>query len=214
MNPIEEQRSLVEFLESAVEEARGSGSLERIEGLEKLLKEARWEYARLKVSLQSGPVTKSLQSPEVSSTKPPLPSVPSSIPENKTLAGTGALTMEPPMAVDSPSKGAASEITETPPPKLPVIVPSVPKNTASGGPSRPTPSSDLELNLTYTWEPRYKILLNNLKSVFSHEVKVYQVSSRPIETNLVLESQPWYKSLVENVKSIFSPEKKDYSSIT
>ncbi|HVN82362.1 MAG TPA: energy transducer TonB [Terriglobia bacterium] len=215
MNPIEEQRTYVEFLESAVEEARSSGSAERIDGLEKLLKEARWEYARLKVNLQSGPVTESLKSPEVPPAMPPSASPrPLMGPGNKGLEVAGTLPVEPAVTVPAVPKSIVAEAAEALSPKPPVIVQSVPRKTALEGPSASTQSSDLDLKLTYDWEPRYKILLNNLKAAFSHEVKVYQITAHPIETNLVLESQPWYRSLLTNVKSIFSQEKKDYSRIT
>ncbi len=163
MNAIEEQKSLVEYLELAIDEAKNAGSLERMEDLQARLKEARLEYARLVVNqdLDKKPIR---QQP---TSAPPVP-VPSS----------------------------------TAPP-----VPLTQRST-------PARTDDFELKFAYQWEPRGKTLLNNLKSVFTREIKVYQISATPIQTNLVFEAQPWHKTLRENLKSLLRDEKRDYSKIT
>jgi periplasmic protein TonB len=84
----------------------------------------------------------------------------------------------------------------------------------SAGFTGPTVLPEPDLNLTFEFEPRYKTFLNNLKSIFTNEVKVYNITARPIETDLVVESVPWYKTLGENLKSAFSKEEKTYSDIT
>ena len=68
-----------------------------------------------------------------------------------------------------------------------------------------------DLNLQLQIESRFRAFLNNLKSLFVHETKVYHITSRPVETNLIVESIPWYKTLRENLKSVFRPEAKNYS---
>jgi protein TonB len=70
---------------------------------------------------------------------------------------------------------------------------------------------ELHLTLDLQWEPRYKTLLNNLKSLFTHETKVYRLTANPIETDLLVEPVPWYKTILSNLKSIIRPEKKSYN---
>jgi protein TonB len=70
---------------------------------------------------------------------------------------------------------------------------------------------ELKLTLDLKWEPRYRTLLNNLKSLFTHETKVYRISANPIQTNLLVEPIPWYKTISSNLKSLFRPEKKSYN---
>jgi periplasmic protein TonB len=89
-----------------------------------------------------------------------------------------------------------------------------PSGDLSEGFSAPTVLPQPELNLTVEFEPRHKTFLNNLKSIFTNEVKVYNITARPIETDLVVESVPWYKTLGDNLKSLFSREEKTYSNIT
>jgi periplasmic protein TonB len=70
---------------------------------------------------------------------------------------------------------------------------------------------ELHLTLDLQWEPRYKTLWNNLKSLFTHETKVYRLTANPIETDLLVEPVPWYKTILSNLKSIIRPEKKSYN---
>src|SRR5437870_3980301 len=47
-------------------------------------------------------------------------------------------------------------------------------------------SGQPELILNFELEPGYRTFINNLKSLFSHETKVYHITARPIETDLIL----------------------------
>jgi len=80
--------------------------------------------------------------------------------------------------------------------------------------SEPIVLPQSELNLTVVFEPRYKTFLNNLKSIFTREVKIYNITARPIETDLVVEAVAWYKTLGSNLKSLFIKEEHNYSNIT
>jgi TonB family protein len=77
--------------------------------------------------------------------------------------------------------------------------------------SRPAPERDFELNLQLQREPFFRTFLNNIKSLFVNETKVYNVSARPIQTNLMVEVDPWYRTLGNNLKAIIKPEPKLYS---
>jgi len=57
---------------------------------------------------------------------------------------------------------------------------------------------DFELNLQLHREPFYSTFVNNLKSLFVNETKVYNISARPIQTNLMVEMDPWYRTLGNN----------------
>jgi TonB family protein len=70
---------------------------------------------------------------------------------------------------------------------------------------------EFNFTLDLKWEPRYLTLLNNLKSLFTHETKVYKISANPIETNLLVEPAPWHKTISSNLKSLLHPEKKSYN---
>ena len=77
--------------------------------------------------------------------------------------------------------------------------------------SRPAPERDFELNLQLQREPFFRTFLNNIKSLFVNETKVYNISARPIQTNLMVEVDPWYRTLGNNLKAIIKPEPKSYS---
>src|SRR2546426_7184627 len=70
----------------------------------------------------------------------------------------------------------------------PVSPPPLPAVTAAQEP-------ELNLLLNLQWEPRHITLLNNLKSLFTHETKVYKLTANPIETNLLVEPIPWYRTI-------------------
>jgi periplasmic protein TonB len=70
---------------------------------------------------------------------------------------------------------------------------------------------ELNLSLNLQWEPRHITLLNNLKSLFTHETKVYKLTANPIETNLLVEPIPWYKTISSNLRLLLRPEKKSYN---
>jgi TonB family protein len=145
MNHIEEQKSLVEYLEAALAAARKhlASDPEKINRIERELAEARVEFERL-------------------SDKPvqPIPATPN------------LLNREIP---------------------------------------RPVPAHDFELNLQLQREPFFATFLNNIKSLFVNETKVYNISARPIQTNLMVEVDPWYRTLGNNLKAIIKPEPKSYS---
>jgi protein TonB len=191
MNAIEEQRTLVEYLELAVDEARKSGTPEQAGELEQRLKEARWEYARLKVYAPSEIKTDVSSQPSIAA-PPELKAVVSSRPAVPATPDRETIALPEPSVIE-PSQ----------------IQPHIPSK-----PSIPVMSSEQEPRLIYEWEPRYKTFINNLKSAFSHEVTVYNITANPVETDLVLEAQPWYKTLVDNIKLAFRGEKVDYSGIT
>ncbi len=148
MNQIEEQKSLVEYLEAALNEARtrSAASPEKINRIEQEIKEARAEYERL---FKGTSRTAELSRPDVN--RPAL----------------------------EPYQG---------------------------------PQFDFDLQVKF--EPRLKTFLNNFKSIFAREEKVYHVTAKPIETDLFIESIPWYKTLGQNLKSVIRPEPKVYSAIT
>ena len=77
--------------------------------------------------------------------------------------------------------------------------------------SRPAPARDFQLNLQLQSEPFYRTFLNNIKSLFVNETKVYNISARPIQTNLMIEVDPWYRTLGNNLKALIKPEPKSYS---
>jgi protein TonB len=145
MNQIDEQKSLVEYLEAALTAARKhlASDPEKISRIERELAEAQVEFERL--------------------------SRPSAQP---TAAATQALSR-------------------------PI--------------SRPAPVEDFELNLQLQTEPFFKTFLNNIKSLFVNETKVYNISARPIQTNLMVEVDPWYRTLGNNLKAIVKPEPKSYA---
>ena len=145
MNQIDEQKSLIEYLEAALTAARKhlASDPEKISRIECELAEARVEFERL-------------------SHKPaqPIPATPN------------LLNREIP---------------------------------------RPAPARDFELNLQLQREPFFRTFLNNIKSLFVNETKVYNISARPIQTNLMVEVDPWYRTLGNNLKAIIKPEPKLYS---
>ena len=145
MNQIDEQKSLVEYLEAALTAARKhlASDPEKISRIERELAEAQVEFERL--------------------------SRPSAQP---TAAATQVLSR-------------------------PI--------------SRPAPVEDFELNLQLQTEPFFKTFLNNIKSLFVNETKVYNISARPIQTNLMVEVDPWYRTLGNNLKAIVKPEPKSYA---
>ena len=144
MNQIDEQKSLVEYLEAALTAARKhlASDPEKITKIETELAEARAEFERL----------------------------------SRTSAQPTA---------------AATEVLSRPI-------------------SRPAPVADFQLNLELQTEPFFKTFLNNIKSLFVNETKVYNISARPIQTNLMVEVDPWYRTLGNNLKAIVKPEPKSY----
>ncbi len=145
MNQIEEQKGLIEFLESALEEAKKTAptNTRQLGDIERELGQARSEYEKL-----AGRSTPQLEDPELF------------------------------RLVHS------------------------------------HPIEESELNLNVELEPQFRAFISNLKGLFTNEVKVYNITSRPIETNLVLETIPWYRTVWSNLKSAFSSSPKDYSSIS
>jgi TonB family protein len=143
MNQIEEQRSLVEYLESALDEARNHilADPKRISQIEQELADAKLEYERL--------FQKSAPEPK------PLP----------------------------------------PAPNRPVLESAVP----------------FEINLQLQVEPWYRTFANNLKSLFVHETKIYNISAQPIEADLMVNPAPWYKTLGENLRTLIKPAAKSYA---
>lgn len=145
MNQIDEQKSLIEYLEAAVTAARKhlASDPEKISRIDLELAEARTEFERL-------------------------------------------------------SRTMAPAIPATP-------------NLLNRGVSRPAPSADFQLNLQIQSEPFYRTFLNNIKSLFVNETKVYNISARPIQTNLMVEVDPWYRTLGSNLKALIKPEPKSYA---
>jgi len=77
--------------------------------------------------------------------------------------------------------------------------------------SRPAAPADFQLNLQLQSEPYYRTFLNNIKSLFVNEIKVYNISARPIQTNLMMQVDPWYRTLGNNLKELIKPEAKSYA---
>ena len=145
MNQIDEQKSLIEYLEAALTAARKhlASDPEKISRIECELAEARVEFERLSHKpAQSIPATPNLLNREI---------------------------------------------------------------------SRPAPARDFELNLQLQREPFFGTFLNNIRSLFVNETKVYNISARPIQTNLMVEVDPWYRTLGNNLKAIIKPEPKLYT---
>ena len=152
MNAIDEQKSLIEYLEAALTAARKhlASDPEKISRIERELAEAQSEFARLA----------RLEEPAVSH-----------LPQ--------AASPAPPTAQAAPA-------------------------------SRPLPVRDFELNLQLRSAPFYSSFLDNLKSLFVNETKVYNISARPVHTNLMVELDPWYRTLANNLKALVKPEPKLY----
>ena len=148
MNQIEEQKSLVEYLEAALNEARTSSasSPAKVSRIEEEIKEAREEYERLFNGMS--------------------------------------------VSAESSRSNIGS------PAPQPLLV----------------PQADFSLEIKF--EPRFKTFVNNFKSIFTREEKVYNLTAKPIETDLFIESIPWYKTIGQNLRSIIRPEPKVYSGIT
>ena len=147
MNQIDEQKSLIEYLEAALTAARKhlASDPEKISRLECELAEARTEFERLSRTMAPAvPATPNLLNREIS--RP-----------------------------------------------------------------APAPERDFQLNLELESEPFYRTFLNNLKSLFVNETKIYNISARPIQTNLMVEVDPWYRTLGNNLKAIIKPEPKSYN---
>ena len=68
-----------------------------------------------------------------------------------------------------------------------------PQRAQSRNPRPAADQRDFELNLQLHTEPFYRLISNNLKSLFVNETKVYNISARPIQTNLMIEVAPWYR---------------------
>jgi periplasmic protein TonB len=145
MNQIDEQKSLIEYLEAALAAARKhlASDPEKISRIERELAEARVEFESL-------------------------------------------------------SHSPAQPVTVAP-------------NVLNRELSRPAPARDFQLNLQLQSEPFYRTFLNNLKSLFVNETKVYNISARPIQTNLMVEVDPWYRTLGNNLKALIKPEAKSYA---
>jgi|GEM_PF-576307 periplasmic protein TonB len=146
MNQIEEQKSLVEYLETALEEARNhsTGDPKRIGQIEQELSEAHLEYERL-------------------------------------VKGTASVPVDRTSPLDREISRLAS------------------------------PTVPFEPNFQLHIEPWYRTFANNIKSLFVHETKIYNISAQPIETNLMVQPPPWYKTLAGNLKATIKPEPKSYT---
>ncbi|MGH9426773.1 MAG: hypothetical protein ACRD2L_10800, partial [Terriglobia bacterium] len=145
MNQIDEQKSLVEYLEAALTAARKhlASDPQKISRIECELAEARTEFERLSPTMAPAiPVTPNLLNRDI---------------------------------------------------------------------SRPAGQADFHLNLQLQSEPFYRTFLNNIKSLFVNETKVYNISARPIQTNLMIEVDPWYRTLGNNLKALIKPEPKSYA---
>ena len=200
MNQIEEQKDLIKFLESALQEAGSNSntSSEKLGMLQRKLEEARQNLYNLSPSpAQAGPA-RALQTP---------------VQPIVVASGVGAQATWQPV-----SRSAAVEIE--PIPEVPVVRPvSAPEAVSDANldheSSRPIDHSAPillpDLNLQLQVDSRLKAFLNNLKSLFVNETKVYHITSRPLETNLMVEAVPWYKTLKGNLKSVFRPEAKNYA---
>lgn len=152
MNPIEEQRSLVEYLETALLEARSGADPRRISQIEQELSEARLDYERLH--------------------------------HNTSVAASSSVAL--PSAESSPlDREIPKPVTQA------EVVP-------------------FELHLQLQVEPWYRTFANNLKSLFVHETKIYNISAQPIEADLMVQQAPWYRTLADNLKAIVKPEPKSY----
>lgn len=149
MNQIDEQKSLIEYLEAALTAARKhlASDPEKIGRLECELAEARTEFDRLSRTMA-----------------PAIPATPN--PLNREISRPA---------------------------------------------SAPAPVRDFQLNLQLHTEPFYRAFLDNIKSLFVNETKVYNISARPIQTNLMVEVDPWYRTLGNNLKAIIKPEPKSYN---
>ncbi|MFN8007189.1 MAG: energy transducer TonB [Terriglobia bacterium] len=194
MNPVEEQKALIEFLESALQEASKSPntSPEKLGMIRRKLEEARLDLSRLS------------QTSSVAVATEPLPEV---VLPQLTVSKETSQEVVSRSTSDSVSRPLPIEKKSSVEAPAPQEVPIAPSRTVDH--SSPNFISDLNLELKV--DSRLKTFLNNLKSIFVHETKIYNISSRPIETDLMIEAVPWYKTLKGNIKSVFRPEAKNYS---
>jgi protein TonB len=205
MNQIEEQKALIDFLESALQEARNSSntSPEKLGLIQRKLDEARLDLSQFipsAVRVETHPVLENAGRASVSVPEPgrpvklhPEPSQPvgdSAPAETKSV-------LKSPVAPSVSAFEALSQANlhhESSPPidhSVPILLP--------------------DLNLQLQIDSRLKVFLNNLKSLFVNETKVYHITSKPLETNLMVEEVPWYRTLKGNLKSVFRPEAKNYA---
>ena len=200
MNQIEEQKDLIKFLESALQEAGSNSntSPEKLGMIQRKLEEARQNLYNLSPgAAQTGPAR------VVDAPVQPFVFTPSVGPQAKwQSAGRSAAVETEPMP----------EVPVVPSVSAPESIPDDNLHSEIGRPiDHSVPNLLPDLNLQLQIDSRLKVFLNNLKSLFVNETKVYRITSRPLETNLMVEAVPWYKTLKGNLKSVFRPEAKNYA---
>jgi protein TonB len=205
MNQIEEQKALVEFLESALQEARNNSntSPDKLGMIQRKLDEARIDLSKLPPSAVPAKTLSVLETPvQAVASEPALRR-----PVNLHLEAG-----EPVGRSTSIETGQVHKVPVAPPVSSVEAVPQANLNHESSRPiDHSVPVLLPDLNLQLQIDSRLKVFLNNVKSLFVNEAKVYHITSRPIETNLMVEAVPWYKTLKGNLKSVFRPEPKNYS---
>jgi TonB family protein len=185
MNQIDEQKSLIEYLEAALTAARKhlASDPEKISRIECELAEARVEFARLSHNpAQSIPTTPNLLNHEISRPAPA-----------RDFELNFQLQREPFFRTFQ-NNIKSLFVNET---KVYNIS------------ARP-----IQTNLMVEVDPWYRTLGNNLKAIIKPEPKLYTVTSKPIATDLILETQPWFKTVFSQLKYVFVKEERPDIQVT
>jgi hypothetical protein len=185
MNQIEEQKSLVEYLETALDEARqhSTGDPRRIRQIEQELSEARSEYERLFEKATPAPVI----GPNPLAREIPRRAAPVEFEFNLQLQ------------IEPWYRTFANNIKS-------LFVQETKIYNISAQP--------IEADLMVQPAPWYKTLADNLKAVVKPEPKSYAITARPIDTDLIIEEEPWYKTVFSQLKYLFVKEERPQIEVT
>jgi TonB family protein len=188
MNQLDEQKSLIEFLESALTQAKNGNSPEAGE-LEGELKTARLEYGRLLRAQKRGTMEKSDMLPVSAATLPVVTK--EVVPELKLCLNVNSEFRFKSFLSSFRSVFGAEKkeykITAQP----------------------------IQANLMLSSSPWHRNILGNLKSYLGKERKDYShITATPITTHMLLDSVPWHRALREDLKALFSRQDPSKLNLT
>lgn len=184
MNQLDEQKSLIEYLETALEEvtSRESGATQKLAELEQELKSARLEYGRLLHNQRAQLEVKSSVSPPPS----PQPQVQQSEEEDD----SPALRLFVPLNADSRWK---------------VLLESWKAAFGKGEKVYRITAQPIEAHLLLEEGSKWKIFSANVKSIFGKEKKNYSgITATPVTSDLLLEQESVFKNLKADLKALFT----------
>jgi periplasmic protein TonB len=186
MNQIEEQKSLVEYLETALEEAKNHSAADpkRISQIEQELSEAHLEYERLVQG--AAPVS-------LDTTRP----LDREISRLATPAAPFEVNFQ--LKVEPRFRTFADNIKS-------LFVHETKIYHISARP--------IEADLMVQPAPWYKTLGDNLKAILKPDPKSYKITSKPIDTDLILEQKPWYTTVFSQLKYLFVKEERPEIQVT